>query len=215
MEIYEDDGSTFFANGKEIKLDKEYHLIKEEIYIKEDPIIKIVINFEDGGSGVYFFPFGWSKQSPSYHTSLKTDSWGDNITLDDVKFDASEIKKQMSQWIDEAYKNITYNDIAKPESEGKTMEITLEDVAPNNRTLVMVYGSQNSPSDFRERAGRLVESMNGPETIKTVVVTVNGGRIFSGLNFTQPPDGGILDPNALQHVKERFVQVLEVKYGAA
>jgi hypothetical protein len=93
------------------------------------------------------------------------------------------------------------------------METKLENVQAGNRTLAIVYGSKDSPSDFKERATRLVGSLNTPETIKVIVITVNGGRVFSGLDFSQPQDSGVVDRDMLNYLKQKFVQVLEVKYG--
>jgi hypothetical protein len=95
------------------------------------------------------------------------------------------------------------------------MEVNLQSINPVNRTLVLVYGSSESPSDFKERANRLVAGLNMPDTIKAVVMTVNGDKVFSGLDFTKPQHSGNLDPDILDHVKKRFVQVLEVNNGGA
>lgn len=95
-----------------------------------------------------------------------------------------------------------------------TMEMKLADVIPGNRTLVVVYGSDQSSSEFKERAARLIGSLNMAETIKAVVITVNGERVFRGLDFSTPPNDGTLDEKLYGLVKERFTQVVEVKNGA-
>lgn len=116
----------------------------------------------------------------------------------------------------------TYEPTADPFTNSKklkenviNMEVNLLSINPVNRTLVLVYGSSQSPSDFKERANRLVAGLNMPDTIKAVVMTVNGDKVFSGLDFTQPEYSGSLNPDTLNHVKQRFVQVLEVSNGGS
>lgn len=92
------------------------------------------------------------------------------------------------------------------------LEITLDDIVPSNRTLVLIYGDNNSSPEFKERAGRLAESLNNADTIKAVVVTVNGSKVYRNVTFKEPDGGELPD---LKAVKERFVQVLEVKNGSS
>ena len=90
------------------------------------------------------------------------------------------------------------------------MSISADDIVPANRTLALIYTNADSSSEFKERAGRLVESLNNADTIKAVIITVNGSDFYNGLKFAKPNTDETPD---LTHIKERFVQVLEVKNG--
>lgn len=90
------------------------------------------------------------------------------------------------------------------------MSISADDIVPANRTLALIYANADSSSEFKERSGRLVESLNNADTMKAVIITVNGSDFYNGLKFAKPNDGETPD---LTHVKQRFVQVLEVKDG--
>lgn len=107
---------------------------------------------------------------------------------------------------------VNYKNLQESEN---SMEITLENVSAGNRTLVIVYGSKDSPSDYKERAARLIGSLNLPDTIKAVVITINGNKIYSGLDFNHSPNPGKPDADMLDYVGKRFVQVLEVRHSGA
>ena len=134
----------------------------------------------------------------------------DTIYSDHIKTVTDQMVNQFYKPTSDPIKN--YKDL----TEGTFgMEISLLDIMPQNRTLVIIFGSKDSTGEFKERATRLVGSLNTPDTIKVVVVTVNGDKVFSGLNFTEPERDGTLDPEALESVKKRFVQVLEVRNGGS
>lgn len=106
-------------------------------------------------------------------------------------------------------KNISL-EAGKNMSNQSPMSISADDIVPANRTLALIYTNADSSSEFKERAGRLVESLNNADTIKAVIITVNGSDFYNGLKFAKPNTDETPD---LTHIKERFVQVLEVKNG--
>ena len=83
-------------------------------------------------------------------------------------------------------------------------------VMATNRSLVIIHANINSDSEFRERAGRLVESLNNADTMKAVVVTVNGGLLYPGFTITK--ENTEPEPD-LTNLKSKFVQVIEVRNG--
>lgn len=96
------------------------------------------------------------------------------------------------------------------------IEIDPESIVPSNRTLTIIWANSKDPDDYKERVSRLVDSLNRQDTIKSVIITVNGSKIYSGLHFEQPtndPEKAVVVLLKLNQVKLKFVQVLEVVNG--
>lgn len=91
--------------------------------------------------------------------------------------------------------------------------ILLDDVTAINRTLVVVYADSKSKKDYKERIDRFIGGLNTAETIKAVVITVSGDKIYQGVTFENPPSDEKIDPHLLEAIKSKFVQVIEVKNG--
>jgi len=91
--------------------------------------------------------------------------------------------------------------------------ILLDDVTAINRTLVLVYADSKSKKDYKERIDRFIGGLNTAETIKAVVITVTGDKIYQGVTFENPPSDEKFDPDLLESIKSKFVQVIEVRNG--
>ena len=83
---------------------------------------------------------------------------------------------------------------------------------PNHRTLVLVYGDENSNEDFRERVVRLTGEMNTPYGMKAVIATVADGKMKEGIAWDGSESGGLTDEQKADLATD-FVQIVEVKSG--
>lgn len=135
-----------------------------------------------------------------------------------AKPDSTIVSIPTDFWLDEGQQYYPSSDPFQNKEnllKGNTVtELSLENVVPSNRTLVIVYQPEKLDGEFKERSARLIGSLNMADTIKAVVITVNGDKVLSGLNLGTPYNTGQLDEDALKSVKERFVQVVEVRYGS-
>ena len=94
---------------------------------------------------------------------------------------------------------------------------SIEDFKFNHRTLVVFHTGQKHTEDFSERAQRLLDSLNNPNTMKANCISVAGNTVYPGLVLLDGvPDVETVDTSDNSEnskwtkFRKQFTQVLDV-----